>query len=471
MAEPKNGLYLTNADFPQWQDDISNYINSYSYKMNSNCKGCNESSCHNCNEASYISGIKAKNITFVVTEKCNLNCSYCYEMHKTGIRMTKEIAKEAVDFIFDENKVNGYYDKETSPAVIIEFIGGEPFLEVDLIDYISEYFKKKAFELNHPWAVNYMFSLTTNGTLYKTEKVQKYLKRNPGKVSVGITIDGNKELHDSCRVFHDGSGSYDIVEESVKLWIQNESNPQTKITLSPTNVGFLNDAIKNVKELGINGAFTNCVFEEGWTIDHAKILYSEMIKLADYLLNDETYKNFFCSLFDESIGEVNTSDNNWCGGDGQMLAIGPDGRCFPCIRFMKYALGEPGRKEQPIGDIWNGLDNKEDNKWLKKLTEITATSQCQYEDNKKCLDCEIATGCALCTGYNYDKFGTPNHKATFICDMHKARVLANTYFWNKLYKKLNIDNKCIFNLNIRKELALEILTEKEYNELIELTKR
>ena len=316
--DPNNGLFLTSSDFPQWQDEISKFITSYAYKMKTNerdCYSCGSYDCSRCSrkDPDEKLGIVAKNITFVVTEKCNLDCTYCYETHKTGIRMTKEVAKQAVDFIFDEHKVNGYYDFEECPAVIIEFIGGEPLLEIDLIDYISEYFKKKAFELNHPWALNHMFSLTSNGILYKTKKVQDYLNRNPGKVSIGLTIDGNKELHDSCRVFPDGSGSYDIVEESVKLWIQNEPKPQTKITLSPENISYLNDAIKNIQRLGIIGCFTNCVFEEGWTLDHAKILYDEMIKLADYLLENKNYKNLYCSLFDDKIGIKSDSEESWCG--------------------------------------------------------------------------------------------------------------------------------------------------------------
>ena len=152
-----------------------------------------------------------------------------------------------------------------------------------------------------------------------------------------------------------------------------------------------------------------------------------------------------------------------------MLAIGPDGRCFPCIRFMKYALSEPGRKEQPIGDVWNGLDNKDENEWLNKLKDITASSQCSHDDNRKCLDCEINGGCALCTGYNYDKFDDPNHKATYICIMHQARVLANCYFWNKLYIQLNLDlNEINFPLNIRKEWALDIISNEEYQKLLDL---
>lgn len=448
----KNGLYITPSDFPQWQDDISRMIISYEKLYGTPVKA---------------TGIRSKNITFVVTEACNLNCTYCYEKHKTNRRMTKEVAKQAVDFILNEELVNGYYDVKECPSVILDFIGGEPLLEIELIDYIIEYFKFKSFELNHPWATNYVINITTNGVLFNDEKVQKFIQKNKDRISIGITIDGNKELHDKCRVFYDGRGSYDIVEQSIKTWLKNESKPQTKITLCPENVSYLNDALKNVWDLGVIGAFTNCVYEEGWTINDAKILYNEMIKLADYLLENDNYSKYYCSLYDDSIGAKNINTKNWCGGNGEMLAIAPDGKCFPCIRFMKYSLTNPNVKEQPIGDIWNGLDSKKKNPWLIQLCNIDMATQCQHKDNKKCLTCPISTGCSLCTGYNYDKFGDPNHKATFICDTHKARVLANVYYWNKLYKKLNIDKT--FKCNVPKEWVLEIISEDEYNNLLKLT--
>lgn len=454
MIKPKNGYYLDRKDFEQWQDSISPLIESYE-KCNGICNDCETY------KDTKNPDLKVKNITFVVTERCNLNCSYCYEQHKTGRRMSKSVAKKAIDFLFNEEKINGYYSFKTSPAVILEFIGGEPLLEIDLMDYIVEYFKFRAFELNSPWATNYMISMTTNGILYDSPEVQQFLKKNLGKVSLGITIDGNKKLHDTCRKFYDGSGSYDIVEKSVKDAVKKGYTNSTKITLSPQNVMYLNEAVQNVWNLGIKAAHTNCVFEEGWTTKDAKILYWQMKQLADFLLKDKNYSKYYCSLFDDSIGQPLKEDKNWCGGNGQMLAIAPDGKCFPCIRFMKYSLNN--QKEQPIGDIYKGLDRKEENEWLNKLKQITMSSQCQHEDNKKCLDCKIASGCALCTGYNYDKFGDPNHKATFICEMHKARVLANAYYWNKLREKIPIAKK--FKLNLEKEECLKIINEKEYDNL------
>lgn len=429
---PKNGLYLTSADYESWQDYFGSLVkDDYVKPAPGAC--------------STDPDLKVKNITFVVTERCNLACSYCYETHKSNARMSKKTAKDAVDFLFDKNKINGYYSDVDSPGLILEFIGGEPLLEIELINYIVEYFKFKSFEVGSPWAFNYMISITTNGILFKTKAVQDFLKRNKGRVSVGLTIDGNKELHDACRVFPDGSGSYDIVEESAKEWLKTSSHPQTKITLSPFNIGHINDALRNVWGLGVTGAFTNVVFEEGWTVEHARVFYAELIKLADYLLEDENYAKYYTSLFDESIGKPPIEDRNWCGGNGSMLAIGTDGRCFPCIRFMKYSLSTPGRQEKCIGDIYKGLDGKTENTWLKELKLVTMSSQ----STDKCNNCQIATGCSLCTGYNYDKFGTPNKRATFICDMHHARVKANIYYFSKLYEKLNMTK--IFNNNMPKD--------------------
>lgn len=71
-----------------------------------------------------------------------------------------------------------------------------------------------------------------------------------------------------------------------------------------------------------------------------------------------------------------------------------------------------------------------------------------------------------CSGYDYQVNGTPDSKATYICVMHKARALGNLYFWNKYYRKNNM-NKRMKNY-VPDEWALEIISESELNMLKEL---
>lgn len=73
----------------------------------------------------------AQTITFIVTEDCNLRCKYCYIIHKsTNKRMSFETAKKFIDYILTA-------DINVAEDVIIEFFGGEPMIEMRLIDRIT----------------------------------------------------------------------------------------------------------------------------------------------------------------------------------------------------------------------------------------------------------------------------------------------------------------------------------------------
>ena len=428
MSNSLNDIYYIKNNTIQFQDSF--------VKMFPELTSCNK----NDNNDMIV-----KNITFVTNETCNLRCTYCYEVHKSKKMMTREIAKQAIDAIFDKEKMSDYIT-DFNKCVVIEFIGGEPFINIDVIEFISEYFLYKATILNHPWAINYMFNITTNGTLNNTPRVKRWIEKYSRRLSMGITIDGDKQLHDSCRIFHDGSGSYDTVVESVKYAIKHYGMKSTKITFAPENIDKINTAIPHLFEVGLTELNANCVFENVWKDEHVNLFFNELIKLADYIIDNDIYKYGFCSIFDNKIGQpLSPSDNkNFCGGTGQMLAIGVDGKFYPCIRYMKYALSNPNSKEQPIGDIINGIKPKDEQPFLKELTKITRRSQSTDE----CFYCSVAQGCAWCSGLCYDIFGTANKRTTFICKMHKSRVLANFYYWNKLFEKLNIDEHFILNLNI-----------------------
>ena len=127
----------------------------------------------------------AKNITFIVTKDCQLACKYCYLVGKNSKeRMPFEIAKQAIDYILSCE------EDFKEESVVWDFIGGEPFLEIDLIDRICDYLKIEMFRRDHHWFNSYRFSFSTNGLNYHTEKVQKFIEKNKEHLSIGITIDG-----------------------------------------------------------------------------------------------------------------------------------------------------------------------------------------------------------------------------------------------------------------------------------------
>lgn len=542
--------------------------------------------------------ILSKVVTFQVTDACNLACSYCYQHNKGHKVMSWETAKKFVDLILSGEKgFKNYINPINSPGIILDFIGGEPTLQIELIDRIVDYFREQALLQSNPWAVRYMTDMCSNGTTYKDPKVQQFLKKHENHISFSVSLDGDKALHDSCRVFPDGRGSYDLAEYAVKDWMSKGHYMGSKITLSPQNVMHAFTAAKHMFDLGYEEININCVFEEGWKESDGTILYQQLKKIADYMLENDLEDNYFAmfeekffhpkpyddddnwcwaagtpvlttngykaiedikigdrvytedgsvhpvvrttshyaenmiklstplgdfyctdnhrifakqrntdkfekievrnltknsivkTYIDGNFGEISgatlsssepkqvyniTVDTNHsyvaggivssnCGGTGSMLACDPDGNLFPCIRYMDSSLNghQPALK---IGNVDDGLLQKpEEAQIIKCMDCVTRSSQSTQE----CMDCPIAEGCAWCSGYNYEMFGTVNHRATFICPMHKARSLGNVYFWNKYYQKHHEDKK--FKMYCPKEWAVPIIGEEEYAMLKELS--
>lgn len=81
----------------------------------------------------------------------------------------------------------------------------------------------------------------------------------------------------------------------------------------------------------------------------------------------------------------------------------------------------------------------------------------------------IANGAIVhnCSAYNYQEFGTVDKRATYICEMHKARSLANVYYWNLLYQK-NHEGKQ-FKMHCPEDWAVPIIGQEEYQFLLNLS--
>ena len=408
----------------------------------------------------------SRTLTFQVTDRCSLCCTYCYQINKGTRRMSFDTAKKLIDILLSGEKgMEDYISKDNSPGIILEFIGGEPLLEIDLISQICDYFFEKVVEMQHPWATKYMISICSNGVAYFEPKVQEFLNKHKNHISFSITIDGNKELHDSCRVFPDGSGSYDVAVSAALDWMNKGYYMGSKITIAPGNLSYLYDAIIHMVELGYNEINANVVYEKGWEQHHAIEYYKQLKKIADFFVDNDLVEDIYVALFENQFfAPMEETDNdNWCGGTGFMLSCDPDGYLYPCIRYMESSLGkevEPIR----IGNVDDGLSSTpEEAKTIQCLQCITRRSQSTDE----CFYCPIGKGCSWCSAYNYQETGSPNKRVTYICEMHKARSLANVYFWNRYYKKNNIDKK--FKMYCPKEWALNIISQEEYDMLLGLS--
>lgn len=142
-------------------------------------------------------------ITIFFTNVCNLRCTYCRFEELT------HYAKEYKDL-----NVEGIVRSITSvirPGELVEIHiqGGEPCLRIDLVDNLCS--TLNALEST----TQFRFHLTTNGTIISEQVIEVIRKHS---ISITLSIDGLREMHDKHRFFANGKGSFDQVLKAVKTF-------------------------------------------------------------------------------------------------------------------------------------------------------------------------------------------------------------------------------------------------------------
>ena len=135
-------------------------------------------------------------IIIMPTEKCNFNCIYCYQNHKKGA-MTIETQNALVSAVAKKIK--------TYNSLHVEWFGGEPLLEIGMIESLSLKFQEICAEQKK----SYVASMTTNGYYLDYNTFKKMRKCNVS--SFQVTLDGLEEYHDSNRTLFDGTGTFNKI--------------------------------------------------------------------------------------------------------------------------------------------------------------------------------------------------------------------------------------------------------------------
>jgi uncharacterized protein len=150
-------------------------------------------------------------LTLTVANTCNLSCSYCYAAqgtyyNKPGLMMSKETAMNSI------NQAARAYSRIEH----INFFGGEPTLNRDIIELTCEYVRY----LNAQGVMTYMptFGITTNGYALSERMLEVLITYG---FSVTLSLDGPQQIHDAKRPTSSGGGSYDQVVANIRTLLAN----------------------------------------------------------------------------------------------------------------------------------------------------------------------------------------------------------------------------------------------------------
>lgn len=367
-------------------------------------------------------------VTITVTEKCNLNCVYCYERVKSSKNMSFETAKEILDEVINYGLLR--YD-----VINIQFFGGEPFLNYELIkkcvDYVQIGFPDERKKIR--------FLATTNGTVLDFE-MKQWLHNNRDIFFCGLSLDGKKTSHDTNR-----SNSFDLIDLS--FFKQNWPDYPVKMTVSPLT---LKDLAADVMWLHSYGFKIKCNFAVGINWDNAgskRILEEQLDILIEYYVNNPSIE--LCSLlnvnFEKIVTEAFSGDElliKHCGIGSRMCAYDIEGRKYPCQFFCENALGLPYDEVKDIS-----------------VNEKYTISLC----DEACQSCALIKVCPNCYGANYQSFNNCYKKDMHICEFFKRVAIASSTIQAKRFIKNNYSerrgNRLFFKgiLEVQERLRHELI--------------
>lgn len=164
-------------------------------------------------------------LTVNPTLQCNLHCWYCYEDHSGKSQITPEVI-ESVKRLIDDIMSREHVEK-----LVLDFFGGEPLLYFkQCVMPLVEYASKRASEADKRFGI----AFTTNGVLLTTG-ICDFLAGFDAPVSFQITLDGNRELHNTIRCLANGTGTFDTIVSNIKMTLSRNFDVTVRFNYTEQN--------------------------------------------------------------------------------------------------------------------------------------------------------------------------------------------------------------------------------------------
>jgi uncharacterized protein len=282
--------------------------------------------------------LRLRTLVLMLTYSCNLACRYCYEDREEGCvpqadgggahrEMSLESLRGGVAYLLD----HAGSDRKVS----VTFFGGEPLLRFPLIRTAVGEARRMASVRGKEIS----FSITTNGTLL-TRETAAFLKENG--ISVCLSIDGPREIHDRNRPYASGRGSYEDVTRGIDLLMENRNGfpVAARVTLGSGAVD-VRKTFDHLRGLGFDEVgFAPASAAEGspsaLTEEELGAVMDGFRDLADGYVDDVRERRVpTFSNMSQILALIHRGDPMPypCGAGIGMLAVDPSGVFYPCHRL------------------------------------------------------------------------------------------------------------------------------------------
>lgn len=313
----------------------------------------------------------------ILTNACNMSCSYCYEQHNKDFgRFTEESLLDAYNFLLTRS------EKESKR---FQFFGGEPLIHKDLIlNFLKK--NKDYLSANYHNEHHQLVSTITNGILLSKEFIDEYFAYDFTWLMVSLdTLDAELDHRELKQVQIDQIlDSIKSVPEDAKrrVWM--------RATISRETAPVMREYIDKVYDLGIRSIIIHPLILDSnagfisWTEEEWSSLHKTLVDVIT------EYDDLEIS-FSEGVG---TKGENNCMIGSDMIAIDGSGDFSGCYFFTNHKAGIANKTI--LGNIFN------DKVYIDRYHGFQKAFLEMFESEEQCNSCDYKNHCYQCPAGNLD---------------------------------------------------------------------
>lgn len=338
-----------------------------------------------------LQGISRYNI--LTTTSCNLRCYYCFENGIKAEKMNEETARALVDYIVKTH--------DNSKTVHIRWFGGEPLVNINVINIISNGLKEKD--------IDYFSTMSSNGVLFTPDVLKKIPEWNLKKVR--LSLDGYGKEHDIRKGLQTDGRIFNTVIQNISNLINENVKVNIRLTIDSDSIDKMEDlALWLINKYQNNpniSIYNRCVFNEVSSESYKKDpeavlkLVKKVEELDKLLISNNIYDT-------ERIAPIGFNAYYCAASDPHAVVVCPDGKLCSCETI--------NNETQYWGNIWQGETDKDcHQRWL------------QSPIRKKCSSCCFLPVCTPFDRCSIDYFDC-KYKMHYLHDYY----MRNAYYKNTI---------------------------------------
>lgn len=314
-------------------------------------------------------------IDLFITERCNLDCSYCFHS-KNDVVLSEEEGKKILD------RLKELYPERMS----ICFFGGEPLLFPELVLKLALY-ARTLWEKSE-------FNVSTNGTFFEQEIFTKFKELG---FKFQISIDGVEEVNKVSR-----GGDFKLICSNAKKILEMFPDTSVRMTVTPENVKYLMSGIEFLHQnIGFIKIMYHIAIEAKWESDMMQVYGNQIEELYKYnrscIRGNVPLEMMSIERTFHLLNGTSEYDKNFCGAGKTYVALLSNGDIYPCHRAASSRIFKLGNIFDEIPLIRGRFAS------ISKATIPT------------CQQCPSAGTCHACIITNYKVNGDLTNVCSSLC--------------------------------------------------------